>query len=562
MTTFQKVFRVFSILTIVAAAVLLVLGGFLIGENALFGMLSASGGTLSVIYLAVMLLVSGFFELATGISGVQLASHPRRYWPALVCAIVHLSYRLFSFFIDFSAKSVLYALFCAAMVFAVWWIAARGTCPDEGCRRCADKGSRKLVPATVRGRLVLCATATAGCTLAMCLVGFALHGYVGVANLVAPSTSETALAADENGLIVTQAPYYSEVKTKTTPEMEIRFDDSWFGGSSYDYNHDLATTSMGLSVLANSEAQYYNGSGGTTAYLEDTLTRLGFADIDTSSYYHRSISLDEVASVVTDDSDVVAYGLARKDLPQADGTTKTLVLVTIRGTWGAEWLSNFRMLDESTADAAGFSKAATRLVSRLAEYTTSLGLDPDSTEILICGHSRGGSVTNLVAARLDEMAGTADALAPASSIYAYGFAVSRVTENESAADALYNNIYSINCPSDIVANVPLSEWGYTRYGRNILLPREGDEGYDSIVEQVQAQADDNIGSSLPTDFYCQTDLDGFIANEAAQYSTAEEALSLTGMFHLASAAFSNNIPNVMNTHLPDNYLAWMQTTGK
>lgn len=168
----------------------------------------------------------------------------------------------------------------------------------------------------------------------------------------------TSLAAPGDGSVVSQ----------------VMWDDDWFRADPMDYNHDLATTSSVLAALAYSESGYYQVSNAQPAYMEHALATLGFDDVSTESYRYRSEIVDEVLNLFTDDADAVAYTIARKHLQPEGGASgddrpRDLILVSIRGSYGSEWLSNLNLAPaaEDVADDAAESQ-----MSQLREELTKL----------------------------------------------------------------------------------------------------------------------------------------------------------------------------------------------
>ena len=73
----------------------------------------------------------------------------------------------------------------------------------------------------------------------------------------------------------------------------------------------------------------------------------------------------------------------------------------------------------------------------------------------ITGHSRGGALANVLAAkRID--AGY--------NVYAYTFAAAATTTSSTAAATKYNSIFNIINTDDLVPQLPMSDWNFKRYG--------------------------------------------------------------------------------------------------
>ena len=154
------------------------------------------------------------------------------------------------------------------------------------------------------------------------------------------------------------APHGGEVASSVT------WDDAWFTADPTAYNHELATTSSVLAALAYSESGYYQAASTQPAYMEEALAALGFQDVSTASYRYRSEVVDEVLNLFTNDADTVAYTIARKRLvpPAADGRPRDLILVSVRGSYGSEWLSNLHLAPEASG-AHGGERASSKTSS-------------------------------------------------------------------------------------------------------------------------------------------------------------------------------------------------------
>ena len=251
------------------------------------------------------------------------------------------------------------------------------------------------------------------------------------------------------GSFTAQIDFTSMATGAETISTEVAWDDNWFFADPTEYNHELATTCSVLSAVANSESGYYQKSSDSPAYMEEALAELGFEDISTASYQYRSEIFDEVVDFLGTD-DVVAYSVATKRVTADDGREKTLYLVSVRGSYGSEWLSDLNMGDAAdyemdAIDHEGFMRAANEIVDDLAERITREAGDggTDDVALLFCGHSRGAATANLAASYADDMTQGLRVLAPLESIYCYTFATPELTTVDNTGDELYDNIFNI-----------------------------------------------------------------------------------------------------------------------
>lgn len=106
------------------------------------------------------------------------------------------------------------------------------------------------------------------------------------------------------------------------------------------------------------------------------------------------------------------------------------------------------------------------------KYVYDNGIDLNKARVLITGHSRGAAVANILGARLVD--GRADSetngsLAP-ERIYDFTFESPTTSLSADVADRRYASIFNIVNPEDVITRVPLVEWGYGRYGSDLVLP--------------------------------------------------------------------------------------------
>ena len=344
---------------------------------------------------------------------------------------------------------------------------------------------------------------------------------------------------------------------------DIAWDDGWFFQDPTVYNHELATTCSVLSAIANSESGYYQAGSSSRAYMEEALAALGFQDISTASYQYRSEVFDEIVDFFAGADDVVAYSVATKRVRNTDGAEKTLYLVSVRGSYGSEWLSDFNMGDSSdyemdAIDHEGFMRAASEIVDDLADRLSETG-GQDDIALLFTGHSRGAATANLAASYADDMTTGLRVLAPLENIYCYTFATPEVTEFANIGDSLYDNIFNIMNPSDIVPRLPLASWGYARYGNDLWLPGVGDAAFDEHYDAMRAAFKENVGTESPYVPEDRERVDKLVEDLGREIPTADDLTSVGGMVSLVRDLLGDINPmQVLYGHYPNVYIAWMQ----
>ena len=374
-------------------------------------------------------------------------------------------------------------------------------------------------------------------------------------------------SSGRTGSFSTRIDFTSMATGSETISTEVAWDDDWFFRDPTVYNHDLATTCSVLSAVANSESAYYQAGSDSPAYMEAALAALGFEEISTASYQYRSEIFDEVVDLITGTDDVVAYSVAAKRVTGGGGAEKTLFLVSIRGSYGSEWLSDLNMGDAAAYDMdeithEGFAQAAREIVDVLAERVTEeAGLDgTDDICLLFTGHSRGAAVANIAAAYADEMSQGLRVLAPLEGIYCYTFATPEVTTFDNAHDALYDNVFNVMNPSDLVPRLPLASWGYERYGHDLWLPGHGDEGFGEKYEAMCKIFEANTGVGCPYVPEDRERVDRLVEDLAREIPTADDLASAGGVFSLAHDLLADVSPvQVLYGHYPSVYIAWMQS---
>ncbi len=384
----------------------------------------------------------------------------------------------------------------------------------------------------------------------------------------------------------------------------VTWDDAWFSQDEAVYNHELARVASVISALAYAESNHYQESYSAPAYMEDALAKLGFSEVSTESYRYRSEVVDQVLNVFTQDEDTVAYTIARKALVASDGAERDLILVAVRGSYGSEWLSNLDFMvggsassaAEAIVDAARAGIAPEREDIEAAEaeaveradhpgYTVAAqevcrALEPwiaDSHErgrevsLVLVGHSRGGAVANLAAAlELDVRAAaqegvqitdveSAAMLGAGDVVCAYTFAAPRVTVRADAHDARYASVFNIIHPADLMPSLPLGAWGYERYGQDLMLPAQGDDGFEGRYARMQEAFVEVMGCESTFDPGQVEAIASLVESVRRAVPTAADLATPAGVTSvLGACAASINPVTVLEGHYPSVYIAWMQ----
>lgn len=145
-----------------------------------------------------------------------------------------------------------------------------------------------------------------------------------------------------------------------------------------------------------------------------------------------------------------------------------LIAAVLRGTQGAEWFSNFRI--GYAAEHKGFAIAADYAEGRLAEYLRT-AVNDGEVRFLVTGYSRGGAAANLLARRLCDRFGT-------DRVRCYTVASPNTVIARRSAS--YDCIHNLVREEDFFTRVPLSDWGYTKYGNIVVLGGDIRESYREI----------------------------------------------------------------------------------
>lgn len=344
----------------------------------------------------------------------------------------------------------------------------------------------------------------------------------------------------------------------------VTWDDAWFSADEGVYNHELAQASSVLAALAYAESGYYQAREDHPPYMENALASLGFGEVSTESYRYRSKVVDEVLDLATGDADGAAYTIARKRLGSGDGgPARDLILVSARGSYGSEWLSNLDLSRDEDGDHGGYVRAAREIGAEVVSWAEESRMRGAEAAVLLVGHSRGGAIANLVASELDDLRAQAGDAAPFGSVYAYTFAAPATTLASDARSERYGNIFNIANPSDIMPYLPLSAWGYERYGVDLELPSIGCEDFDSLENEMRAVYRESVGVECSADAADVLIARAACDNIAAAVGSAEELVTPAGALATFQVLATHVDPvRILYSHYPSTYIAWMSVTDE
>ena len=245
----------------------------------------------------------------------------------------------------------------------------------------------------------------------------------------------------------------------------FHFEDAFFYQGATRYNNRLAVMTLGLEICAYSSPR-------ADALFEQTLPPEKRAENIMAAY--RKLDFRDVVSYrydvpLTDNSDEAAFTIAKKYIA-SERTNDTLIAVVVRGGgYGAEWASNFHV--GADGNSAAFQSAADIARQHLERYLAeqdAKGLLIGDVKLWITGFSRGGATANLLAHDLNRSDRIAGVYVAGDDRYVYTYATPAGFRGVDTSDA---NIFNIVSENDLVPKVPFGVWGFTRYGKDLLLPQ-------------------------------------------------------------------------------------------
>ena len=253
----------------------------------------------------------------------------------------------------------------------------------------------------------------------------------------------TVLTDGEADLFGTYQGYSTYTGGETFTD-SFYYRNDWFQAKPSQANNALALLSMQLIAAAVDGTE--DGCGAAL------LQKLGFAERGFVGFG-------------TEDPEDCAYTWGKKTLGDC-----TLVVIAVQSyaldaaAKEKGWTQNFLVNgDMAEGEHFGLAGAAEKAIDGIA----ALGGD-GKVKYWITGHSRGGALADLIAAKLPAV--LAERGAVNAGVYAYTFEAPAVASPALAAEADYSYIHNYVCSDDPVPMIPV--WGMVRYGVDHELKTE------------------------------------------------------------------------------------------
>ena len=279
---------------------------------------------------------------------------------------------------------------------------------------------------------------------------------------------------------------------------DIYYSDAYFAHSATNYDSHLATLSILMSKFSMNpgspdtynDTKWYNAQSNR---VKGFFEKIGFDSF---------IANDDYKS--QPDFDTIGVGAAKKTVGDY-----TVIGVAVRsGGYFREWSNNVYLGDGSQSDYMheGWYNAANKLISHVRKYIDLNGIN-GKIKLWMSGFSRGGAVTNLAAGLIDNHLNDSTYISNKvtlthDDLYAYTFEAPQGANVESKTvkyphDELYNNIYNVVNPNDLVTKVAMKNYGFTRFGIDKIITTKF---YDSdnftknreVFKKIYSEANNDV----------------------------------------------------------------------
>jgi len=262
--------------------------------------------------------------------------------------------------------------------------------------------------------------------------------------------------------------HYKEDKKFLTSKNDVEFtvDYSKFFNDNTVYREDLAVYASLLAsdAYTNTYIELTSGAEGGSDSATEMGTIFGLSDVTDYKIYGSDYNDD-------DDDDNTEFIVGHRTVVH-NGLEKEIVVVSVRGTNGtnSEWSSNFDVGADTTeyynacgskhpywkdkAHHKGFDVAANRVLEKLNSYLSAHSIETGT--IFITGHSRGAAIANIVGKHFHDNSNFRS--------LTYTFATPNNTTVDTDTALSYDTIFNIINTDDLIPYLPLTDWGFTKYG--------------------------------------------------------------------------------------------------
>lgn len=284
--------------------------------------------------------------------------------------------------------------------------------------------------------------------------------------LTLSSISATAVSPATNYDVEKIEAHYSPVEVGGPDyySVDAYYSRNYFEHPSTEYDSHLASASLALAcstftpfTLTYDDDWYLNQS----KYAKEFFEKIEFNTFEVNEDYTKSAEANSIGACV-----------AKKEY----GDYTVVAIAPRSGGYYSEWAGNVNLGDGSKSDYMhqGWYIAANKLINFLSEYVSDNNVT-GKVKLWMSGFSRGGATTNIAAALIDNKINNNEQLFSSNvsvtrdDVYAYTFEAPQGANVNSKTikkpkDSLYNNIFNIVNPLDIVTKLAMKQYGFTRFG--------------------------------------------------------------------------------------------------
>ena len=286
--------------------------------------------------------------------------------------------------------------------------------------------------------------------------------------------------------------HYAPVAPERVPSFvgDVYFSRNYFEHPSTQYDPHLATASVAMVISSSTDFGPHDENWYLTQskYVREYFSAIGFNSFAINDDYQQPARFDSIG-----------LSAAKKEFDDY-----TVVAVTPRsGGYFREWGNNMHLGDGSKSDMMheGWYNAANKLISFLDDYVSANNVK-GKIKLWMTGFSRGGATVNIASGLIDNKLARGEkvfsngATTTRDDVYVYTFEAPQganvhSTTVKAPKDALYDNIFNIVNPLDIVPKLAMKQYGFTRFGRDKYMRTAfyDPEGYDAYRRSYCALLD-------------------------------------------------------------------------